>query len=221
MEGRGRVDRSATAAEAAGAAAQAEAAPHFLDRASDVVAALILERGYDNTPMSLIAERLGMTKAGVYHHFDSKEGILHAVHRRMMDRRLVPIIEKAERIKEPDERLRVFLTDYARLMTRDPSARVLVTEARRLSPGHYAEIHAVWRRGFALVREAIREMQAVGSCRSDLDPTYSAFAAIGMCSWIFYWFDYARPETGDDVADTMREIFMSGILARRPPPRPS
>jgi AcrR family transcriptional regulator len=191
------------------------AEPSFLDAASDRVTALILDRGYDNTPMSLIAKELGMTKAGVYHHFESKEELLYAVHRRAIDRLLLPIIVQAEAEAEPEARLRRFILEYARLMTRDASARVLITEARRLSPEHFAEIRAVWRRGYVLVRDALRALQTSGRCRRELDPTYSAFAALGMCSWIFFWFDYARQDSGAEVAATMCDIFMSGVLAQR------
>ena len=118
---------------------------------------------------------------------------------------------------EPEARLRMFLLDYARLITRDPSARVLITEARRLRPDRYAEIRAVWRRAYVLVRDALVALQASGRCRRDLDATYSAFAALGMCSWILYWFDYTRPSAGNEIAATMCNIFMSGVLTKEAP----
>jgi DNA-binding phage protein len=30
---------------------------------------LLIERGYDNIPLSLIAKKAGLSKAGLYHHF--------------------------------------------------------------------------------------------------------------------------------------------------------
>jgi len=185
---------------------------NFIEAASDQVTALILERGYDNTLMSLIAKELGLTKAGVYHHFESKEDLLYAVHRRAIDRLLIPVIERAEQVPEPEARLRLFLFEYAHLMTRDPSARVLINEARRLAPERYEEIRGVWRRGYYLVRDALMALQACGRCRRDLDPAFSAFAALGMCSWVLYWFDYTRPESGNEIAATMCMIFMAGVL---------
>jgi AcrR family transcriptional regulator len=190
-------------------------AKNFLDEAYETVTSLVLKLGYDNTPMSLIAEKLGLTKAGVYHHVESKEDLLYSIHCRAVDRLFLPIIEQAESENDPEKRLRIFLFEYARLMTRDPSARVFITEARRLAPKRYAEIRAVWRRGFVLMRDALKALQASGRCRRELDPTYMAFAALGMCSWIFYWFDYARQETGDAVAKTMCEVFISGVLTQR------
>ena len=184
----------------------------FIDQATDVATALFLDRGFDNTPMSLVARRLGLTKAGVYHHFETKEHLLYVVHQRMIERMLLPIICQAEAIAEPMARLRSFIFEYARLLTRDPAARVLITESRRLSSSHFNEIRTAWRRGFRLVRDAVVALQASGHCRRDIDPTYTAFAGIGMCSWILFWFDNTRPENGDIVAATMCEVFLSGIL---------
>jgi AcrR family transcriptional regulator len=184
----------------------------FIDEASDRATALILARGYDNTPMSAIAKTLGLTKAGVYHHFESKEDLLYAVHRRNLDRRLLPILTTIEQIAEPEARLRTFMFELALLMTRDPAARILITEARRLSPQRFAEIRGVWRRVYELLRDTIRSLQKSGRCRRDIDPGFAAFGAIGMCTWILFWFDYDRPKTGEKVAATLCDIMMSGIL---------
>ena len=184
----------------------------FLDEAADLVTSLILERGYDNTPMSVIAKALGLTKAGVYHHFESKEDLLYIIHRRMIDRLLLPIIEKAEQEPDPEVRLRNFLFEHALLMTRDPSARVLINEARRLSPERYEEIRIFWRRGYHLVRDTLAELQEQGICRRDINVSYAAFAALGMGLWTVYWFDYGRPEAGPEVARTLSKIFLSGVL---------
>ncbi len=196
-----------------------DSAKSFLDGVSEQLTELILERGYDNTPMSVIAKTLGMTKAGIYHHIETKEDLLYAVHRRAIDQFLLPIMERADLVPEPEARLRLFLFEYAHLMTRDPAARVLINEARRLSPERYEEIRGVWRRGYHLVRDCIAALQATGRCRNDVDPGHAAFAALGMCAWILYWFDYKRPTTGNEIAATMCDIFMSGMLAKEAPAR--
>ena len=189
----------------------------FLDDVSEQLTELILERGYDNTPMSVIAKTLGMTKAGIYHHIETKEDLLYAVHRRAIDQMLLPVIERAEMVPEPEAKLRLFLFEYAHLMTRDPAARVLINEAHRLSPERFEEIRGVWRRGYHLVRDSIAALQATGRCRSDINPNHAAFAALGMCSWILYWFDYTRPSAGNEIAATMCSIFMSGVLTKEIP----
>lgn len=183
-------------------------------KVADVALELFLKHGYDATPMSLVARECGLTKAGIYHHFASKEELLYFLHKRHIDCLLLPMIEEASRIAGPEIRLRKFLSDYAMLLTRDPTPRLLINETKRLSPEHTEEIRAAWQRGLHLVRNAIIELKDQKRCHQDLDPTYSAFAAIGMCSWICNWFDHARPETGPEVAATMVNVFLQGLLLR-------
>jgi AcrR family transcriptional regulator len=194
------------------AASPAAPEPDRIEEACDAALKLFLERGYDNTPMSRVARELGMTKAGVYHYFESKEHLLYLIHRNTMHRLLLPVVEQAEREPDAESRLRTFLTEYARLATRDASARMLINEAKRLSPEHLEEIRKIWRRGFELTRDAIADLQAQGRCKAGLNPTFAAFGALGMCTWVFYWFDYSRPDDSAAVAATMAEVFMSGVL---------
>jgi AcrR family transcriptional regulator len=185
----------------------------------EVALRLFLERGYDNTPMSLIAKRLGLTKAGIYHHFASKEDLLFLVHKTAMERGLKPVFDAAARESDPERRLQVFLYEHARMLALDPTAMLLIREARRLSPKHLQDIKKTWRRGFDVVRDAITELQQQGRCRSDVEATFAAFAGIGMASWIAYWFDPTRPESAETVAKAMTDIFIAGLLAG--PVRPS
>ncbi|MGD0199092.1 MAG: helix-turn-helix domain-containing protein [Solirubrobacteraceae bacterium] len=53
------------------------------ERILDVSLELFNEQGYDKTSLREIAERLGVTKAALYYHFERKEDILLELHLRM------------------------------------------------------------------------------------------------------------------------------------------
>jgi AcrR family transcriptional regulator len=53
------------------------------ERILDVALDLFVEKGFDQTSLREIAERLGVTKAALYYHFPSKGDILIALHLRM------------------------------------------------------------------------------------------------------------------------------------------
>jgi AcrR family transcriptional regulator len=53
------------------------------DRILDVALELFNEQGYDKTSLREIAERLGVTKAALYYHFERKEDILLELHLRL------------------------------------------------------------------------------------------------------------------------------------------
>jgi len=62
--------------------------PHSTDtkqRILEVALDLFTEQGYDGTSLRQIAEQLGVTKAALYYHFESKEDILMALHMRLHD----------------------------------------------------------------------------------------------------------------------------------------
>jgi AcrR family transcriptional regulator len=53
------------------------------ERSLEVARELFNEQGYDQTSLREIAERLGVTKAALYYHFERKEDILLALHLRL------------------------------------------------------------------------------------------------------------------------------------------
>ena len=94
---------------------------------------MFVANGYDQTALSQIAKALGLTKAGLYHYFSSKEDLLFFIHERHMKRVFIPILEAAEKISDPEERIVYFIKNYTlKAMTRDASTRVLVHETHNL-----------------------------------------------------------------------------------------
>ena len=53
------------------------------ERILDAALDLFVAQGYDGTSLRQIAEQLGVTKAALYYHFESKEDILMALHMRV------------------------------------------------------------------------------------------------------------------------------------------
>ena len=174
---------------------------------------LFLERGYDNTPLSLIAKRSGLSKAGLYHYFENKEQLLFSIHQHNIEHHLIPILERAEAEPDPEKRLISFLQEYITIMINE-GTQLVIHEARRLDPEHYQEILKSWRRVFELLTDTISELKNQGKVPEFLNTAFSAFAAIGMCAWTSYWFDKSRPENIDELVQTMTHIFLSGIRTK-------
>ena len=171
---------------------------------------LFVERGYDNTPMSFIAEELGLSKGGLFHHYKTKEDLLHDIIANLLERNFVPLIENARKISDPKQRIIYFIDSYTKLMASDNAAKIVMHEAQRLDPVHYKEVRKIWRQTFDFLCDALSEMQRSGEGKQ-LNSKFVAFATIGMCSWIFYWFDYSRKESVQELSDTFVEILLKGF----------
>jgi AcrR family transcriptional regulator len=172
---------------------------------------LFIAKGYDQTPLSRIAEALNLTKAGLYHYFKSKEELLFFIHEHNLKKDFIPLLEIAEQISDPVERIASFLRNYTGSLTKNAAAKMLIHEANRLTPEHHAKIKKVWRRAFDLIFNAISELEAAGRVER-VNKTFATFAAIGMCSWTFYWFNYDRRESSKELSDTYVNIVLKGLL---------
>ena len=183
-----------------------------LEKIYDKALEMFVAKGYDQTALSQIAKELGLTKAGLYHYFSSKEDLLFFVHERHMNRVFNPILEAAQKISDPEERIVYFIRNYTlKAMTRDASARVLVHETNNLKTENRKKITVLWRNGLDLIRNTLSEMESQGKIEK-INKNFAAFALLGMCSWTFYWFDYERQESAEELADTYVRIFLKGVL---------
>src|SRR5580704_8878228 len=78
-------------------------APETRERILDIALELFTERGYDKTSLRDIAERLGITKAALYYHFERKQDILLELHLRLhaLGREA---LEQLERLEDGQQR---------------------------------------------------------------------------------------------------------------------
>ena len=137
---------------------------------------LVTRNGGRGTTLSQIAREAGVTTAGLLHHFESKEQLLHAV----LDARDADdlahvditgdVVEQLERVTERFERSPGLIGLFTVLLTEnlDPDAPL---HDRFL--GRYQD-------AVTIVAEGIRRGQNAGRYRTDLDPAVKAVEIIAF-----------------------------------------
>src|SRR2546422_9262831 len=85
-------------------------------------AQIFRDRGFDATSVSDIARALGMTKAGLYHYFTSKEALLFEIMMFGLERVHDEVLVPARAVKDPEARLRQLIERHGRIATRAPGA---------------------------------------------------------------------------------------------------
>src|SRR5215470_34943 len=134
-------------------------------------AQLFRDRGYDATSVSDVARALGLTKAGLYHHFESKEALLFEIMMFGLDKVRDEVIVPVRAIRDPEERLRQLIIRHARITTRGQGAVAhLGDEIRALPPPMRKQVERRQRIYFDLVRDTLRELEAKGRLQH-VDPT--------------------------------------------------
>jgi TetR/AcrR family transcriptional regulator len=154
------------------------------------------ERGFHDTTLDDIAERLGVRRTALYHYFPDKEAILHACHLEALED-LKRIVREARRLGTAGARLVHVIREHVRVMTDTLEGSPLGIEVTAFSPEHRAGIVAARDRYERALREVIAEGIRDGEFRA-VDPKIAAFAILGAINWIARWYrpgDLA-PRTG-------------------------
>jgi len=190
-------------------------------------AQIFRDRGFDGTSVSDVARALGLTKAGLYHYFDSKEALLFEIMSFGLDRMRDEVIVPISGITDPEDRLRQMIVRHARIATRGQGAIAhLGDEIRSLPPSARKQIEQRMRVYFDLVRDTLAELKAARRLR-DVDLTVATFSLIGMILWLPRWFRQDGRLAQAQVAEQIANLAMGGVLAparskprRRPKTRP-
>ena len=179
-------------------------------------AQLFRERGFDATSMSDVARSLGLTKAGLYHHFDSKEALLYEILVFGLDKVRDDVLVHVRAIRDPEERLRELIVRHARIATRGKGAVAhLGDEIRALPPTARKEIEVRMRKYLDLLRETLNELDAAGRLRP-VDRTVAAFSIIGMILWLPRWFRQDGRLTQAQVAEHIADFALGGLVDPAP-----
>ena len=179
------------------------------------IAQLFRDRGFDATSVSEIARGLGLTKAGLYHHFESKEALLFEIMMFGLDKVRDEVILPVQAIRDPEERLRQLIARHARITTRGHGAVAhLHDEIRALPPSARKQIEHRMRVYFDLVRDTLDELHAAGRL-APVDRTVATFSLIGMILWLPRWFRLDGRLTQDEVAENIANLALGGLMTPR------
>lgn len=180
---------------------------------------LFVEKGYDATSMSDIAEAVNITKAGLYHFVKGKEDLLFTIMSFGMDELFDEVVNPARQVADPEARLRLIIRNHlmniGRVMTDSGNPVTIVAdEPSGLSPEKRAIIDDRKRQYYRLVRETILELKAKGVAPASLNATVAAHGILGMILWMARWRKPQGKLTLDQIIDQITAFAMGGVSQR-------
>ena len=181
----------------------------------ETAARLFCEKGFDKASMGDIADAIGLTKAGLYHHIGSKEELLFEIMSYGMDLFEQKVLSRVMTIADPLERLRATLRGHVLLVIRDrpKEVTVILHESNALKGRYRDRINIRKKRYIHFLEKTFRELVKSGVARR-VDPSVAAFAMLGMINWIYQWYLPGGRLNEDALADALGDVFLGGILAR-------
>ena len=174
--------------------------------------------GYHNTSLDDVARALGISKGTLYNYVRDKQEILFAFHQLAYDLSDQAFAHGRAKGGRGADVLRAILVHYIELLTDELGACGALIEVDALRPGDRAE--AARRRDafeaafVAIIEDGVRD----GSIRP-VDPKLAVFTFMGAINWLPRWYVPGGRLSGNELAEQMTDLLLSGLTAGALRPR--
>lgn len=201
-------------------------APSGADATGRILAAakdLFAESGFNAASMNAIAERAGVSKANVFHHFKSKNELYLEVLRTACSESRTRIDQLGQGSGALVERLRNFSLSHLTNILRDEKiSRLIQRDLLESGPQRGKELaEQVFGRNFARLVEILRTGQKKGELRKGIDPAMLATLLIGADVFFFqsrevlrHFPDVSFTDSPESYSTMLVDILLHGILPK-------
>ena len=189
-------------------------APELTRRAIiDSALALFEANGFHATSVQAVADDAEVTKGAFYHHFDSKEELVHIIHDELLDHMLGDLRDILERDDGPAEQLRAVIRATVRATIRFRSHVAVYHQERRFLSG--ARSDAVNRKRDEMLdgmEGILRAGIEDGAFRTDIDVRVATCGISGMVASTHQWLDATSDGDPERVADLLADMVLGGLV---------
>jgi AcrR family transcriptional regulator len=182
-------------------------------RIIDTSATVFARRGYHATGIAELCVANELGKGALYHYIGSKEGLLAAIHDRVMDEVMAGADRMADAGGSPSEQLTMLGEELLDVIHRYPHhVWVFLHEFPALT-GERADQFRRRRRAYERRVETVIEAGVASGDFRDVDAKLTAKAWLGMHNYTYLWLKPGGALSARDVAQPFAEIFMRGVTA--------
>ncbi len=189
-------------------------AENYLERQQgilDAAAAMFAKHGFNGTSIAALADSCGVSKALLYHYYDSKEALLYdmlLVHCKLLSETAVNATLQSD---TPETQLNSLVRALMDLYmnSRDKHV-VLLNDLHCLPEAQQIEIKAEERKVLQVIKDLVTKL------RPDLKPpqvTSLTMYLMGAVNWTYTWFKPQGQVSADEYADLATATFLRGLLA--------
>jgi AcrR family transcriptional regulator len=160
--------------------------------------------------MEDLSQRLGISKSAIYHHVASKDELLRLAMDRALDG-LFEVLARTRRLEAPAvAKLEHLVRGSVTVLQQRLPYVTLLLRARGNTEVERAALNR--RRQFdRYVAELVRQAEADGDLRPDVDPVITARLLFGMVNSLVEWYRPAH----SDLADAVCAVAFDGLRTRK------
>jgi TetR/AcrR family transcriptional regulator, cholesterol catabolism regulator len=175
------------------------------------------EKGYAAASMRDLSRVSGMSLAGLYHYFESKEKLLYLIQKQTFSTILARLRERLATESDPAQRLRLFIQNHLEYFLADQKAMKVLSHEDQVLTGQFgAEVRAIRREYYRTCERLLEDLNVSSALQwTPAETRIAVLSLFGMINWIYTWHNPRTDADAVALARRMGDIFLHGILQRK------
>src|SRR5512142_1635263 len=184
----------------------------ILEHATEV----FYEKGYDGASMRDLSRSSGMSLAGLYYYFESKEKLLYLLQKHTFGQVMQQVRARLQDVNDPEERVRTFICNHLEYFLANQKAmKVLSHEDEALKNGMGSDIAAMKKEYYRLCVTLVDDLRRArpGEFHAGVTSRIAVLSLFGMMNWIYTWHHPRKDADAGELAQQMGDVFLRGVLS--------
>lgn len=174
-------------------------------------ACIFCVKGYEGASMRDLSRATGMSLAGLYHYFESKEELLYLIQKHTFRTIIDNLRKRLQGSKDAEERIRILIENHVEyFMANKESMKVLTHEDETLKNGRGAEIRTIKREYYRICLDLLEDFQRAKGLQ--FSGRLAMLSLFGMINWIYTWHNPRVDADAPELARQMGDIFFNGVM---------
>jgi AcrR family transcriptional regulator len=170
------------------------------------------EKGYEGASMRDLSRASGMSLAGLYYYFESKERLLFLIQKHTFTTVVQRLKERLDGVSDPEQQVRIFILNHLEYFLANPAAmKVLSHEAEALKNGFASEVAAIKRQYYRICVGLLDELK--GERGLQFSTRIAVLSLFGMMNWIYTWHNPRVDADAEHIAREMGDVFLRGVMS--------
>jgi TetR/AcrR family transcriptional regulator, cholesterol catabolism regulator len=170
------------------------------------------KKGYEGASMRDLSRASGMSLAGLYYYFESKERLLYLIQRHTFTTIVQRLKDRLEDVSDPEQRIRIFILNHLEYFLANQAAmKVLSHEDEALKNGFASEVASIKREYYRICVGLLDELKRERGLQ--FTTRLAVLSLFGMMNWIYTWHKPRVDADAAAIAGEMGDIFLGGVMA--------
>jgi AcrR family transcriptional regulator len=170
------------------------------------------KKGYEGASMRDLSRASGMSLAGLYYYFESKERLLFLIQKHTFTTVVQRLKARLEGVADPEDRLRIFILNHLEyFLDNQPAMKVLTHEDDALKNGFGSELAAIKREYYRACVSLVEDIKKKRGLQ--VSTRIAVMSLFGMMNWIYTWHNPRVDGDAASIAREMGDVFLNGVPA--------